>query len=436
MAKAKIKDDGTGNSYEGCYGPRMTHAEMQDFLKIMFKADDYTELHNPNERFSTCLWGGPGLSKTSCIRSFEKIPVEWRGKQYPGYKIVYVPLANYEEMGDLLGLPSRHICMEYKGEDNHKIEEWVPEQCVDGYKNIGWKFLPQRGVKTFCAPPAWVPQEPGPSILLFDDWNRASLRIIKGVMQLLQTYGTVTWKLPPGSHIVLTGNPDDQDYQVTSLDKAIITRLRNCTMKFDAREWSVWAQNSELDPRGITWGLQNFESMIGKEQTNPRTLSEVFRITKDIGDLTDKKNEINFRRVASSLLDEDTVTAMMIYMQRDVGLVAEPEKILSWSTVNGRTIDDYVSSLMSNKNGAERRTDIVGVLCDRLFAWIHQESVVPDQESVKNFQKFITLDPIPEDIRFNFVSRICKCKENGRLSKWILGNKKLDGIFKKIFQAD
>lgn len=435
MSKAKTKNDGNTNDYSGCYGPRMTYSEIQDFLKMAFKADEWSEEHNPNERFSTSVWGAAGASKSTCIRSLENEPVVWRGKKYPGYKVVYVPIAQYEEMGDLLGLPSRHICMEYKDGSKTK-EEWVPEQCVDGYKNIGWKFLPERGVRTFCAPPAWVPQEEGPTILLFDDWNRASLRIIKGVMQLLQTYGTVTWKLPAGSHIVLTGNPDDQDYQVTSLDKAIITRLRNVTMKFDVKEWSVWAQANGLDSRGITWALQNFEQMFGKEQTNPRTLAEVFRTTKDIGDLNDKKNEIEFRRIAASLLDEDTVNAMMIYMQRDVGLVAEPEKILNGDSVNGKTVAKYVEDLMSSKNGAERRTDIVGVLCDRLFAYIHQDTVVPTPTAVKNFQNFVVLEPIPEDIRFALVSRICKCKENARLTKWILGNKQLDKILRTVFQVD
>jgi hypothetical protein len=457
MAKAKNTNNGNAD-YTGCYGPRLSYTEVQDFLNTAFKADEWSEQNNPGERFSTCIFGQPGVAKTTCINSFENMPVVWRGKQYSGYKVVYVPLAQYEEMGDLLGLPARHVCMaskvkvdakeakalkangkkiEERSGDLYEItEEWVPEQCVEGYKDLGWDFLPQKGIKTLCAPPAWVPQEEGPTILLFDDWNRASLRIIKGVMQLLQTYGTVTWKLPAGSHIVLTGNPDDQDFQVTSLDKAIITRLRNVTMRFDVKEWSVWAQKVGLDGRGITWGLQNFEMMLGKEQTNPRTLAEVFRMTKTIGDLNEKKNEILFRRIAGSLLDEDTVNAMVIYFQKDVGLVAEPEKILNGDTVNGKSVADYVAALMSSKNGGERRTDIVGVLCDRLFAYIHQETVEPTQKAVKNFQDFVVLDPIPEDIRYGLVTRICKCKENTRLTRWIIGNKKLSEILKVVFQAD
>jgi len=70
MAKAKVKDDGSGNNYAGCYGPKMSYSETQDFLKTMFQADDYAEIHHPNERFSTCCWGSAG-----CVLKGTKITV-------------------------------------------------------------------------------------------------------------------------------------------------------------------------------------------------------------------------------------------------------------------------------------------------------------------------------------------------------------------------
>jgi len=374
-------------------------------------------------------------AKTTCARSFENVPVEWRGKSFKGYDIVYIPLANYEEMGDLLGLPDRYACMEYRN-DGHIKEEWVSEKAIASYQNLGWKFLSEKGIRTLCAPPAWVPSDNRPTILILDDWNRANLRIIKGVMQLLQTYGTATWRLPKGSHIVLTGNPDDQDFQVTTLDKAILTRIRHFTMKFDVKEWSVWAQAQGLDGRGISWTLQHPEMMQGKELTNPRTIAEVFRMTKSIGDLNDSENEKKFRRFALSMLDEDTITSIMLFMQKDVGLVAEPEKIINGESIRGETVTDYVNGLMKTKGGAESRTDIVGILCDRLFAYIHQDTLEVNSSMIKNFQSFITIESIPEDIRYALVNRIIRCKEAGRMSKWVFGNKKLNQYLSEVFQTD
>ena len=54
----------------------------------------------------------------------------------------------------------------------------------------------------------WVPKEEKPGIILFDDGNRASPRILKGMMQLIQDYRTISWSIPDGWTILFfTGNP-------------------------------------------------------------------------------------------------------------------------------------------------------------------------------------------------------------------------------------
>ena len=50
--------------------------------------------------------------------------------------------------------------------------------------------------RTIFSSPDWVPTEEGPGILLIDDVNRADDRILWGIMQLLQNYELVSWKLP------------------------------------------------------------------------------------------------------------------------------------------------------------------------------------------------------------------------------------------------
>jgi len=70
MAKTKNTDKGESVDYVGCYGPRLKYSELQDFLKEAFKSDDWAEFNNPNERFSTCIWGQPG-----CVMAGTKIRV-------------------------------------------------------------------------------------------------------------------------------------------------------------------------------------------------------------------------------------------------------------------------------------------------------------------------------------------------------------------------
>jgi hypothetical protein len=362
--------------------------------------------------------------KTAIIKQFGKRPVTWHGKQYDGYKVFDVPIAQFEEMGDLHGLPARHV-MVGKQNGEGPVERWVPEEVMQGYLSDGWEMKHSAGVRTMYAPPDWVPTEPGPSILLLDDWNRTSVRIVKGIMQLLQNYGMVSWKLPEGCHIVLTGNPDEQDYLVTSIDAAILTRIRSITLKPDAKEWAVWAQADGIDPRLINFALTYPEMMVGNERTNPRTLSDFGRCLKRIPDLSTKENQIRFKMLASALLDEQTVSTMMVFMERDVEMIIEPEAVLSGE----KWIEKHVKKLMA---GAEKRIDVLGVTCDRLYAHIVQPGTEAKPEFVKNFQNFICMQEIPEDLRHNLCLRIARQKDAGRSARWIMQNDTLKKLILEV----
>jgi len=413
MAKEKTNEKET--TFEGCYGSQVTYNELDQFIVDVFDMNRDAEESGSNERFATCIWGHAGIGKTAKVKQHCKKPVEWKGTKYEGYSVFDVPIAQFEEMGDLHGMPARHV-MVVKG----KEKLWVPEEVMVGYTNEGWGIVHSAGVRTMYAPPDWVPSVPGPSILLLDDWNRASVRIIKGIMQLLQNYGMVSWKLPPGCNIVLTGNPDEQDYLVTSIDAAILTRIRSVTLRHDAKEWSVWAVSEGLDPRGINFLLQYPEMMVGNERTNPRTLAQFFRDMKRIPDLRSEENQRRFRTMASSLLDEQTVSSLVVFMDRDVELAIEPEQILGGK--DWEFIEKHVEKLMS---GREKRVDVLGVMCDRLYAHLVQPNVKPDKKAIDNFQKYITMEQLPEDMRHNLCLRLARVKDNGKTHQWILHNEKL-----------
>jgi hypothetical protein len=407
-------------TFEGCYGEKVAYENLDLFLQDAFRGNrEQEEAGKAHERFSACVWGHSGIGKTAIIKQHCNKPVMWDGKEYPGYNVIDVPLAQFEEMGDLHGMPDRHILVS-KENGKGPVDRWVPEKVAEGYFKDGWEMKHHAGVRTMYAPPDWVPIEEGPAILLLDDWNRASQRIVKGVMQLLQNYGMVSWKLPRGCNIVLTANPDEQDYLVTSLDPAILTRIKSITLKHDAKQWSVWATGEGIDPRVISYVLKYPEMMIGSERTNPRTLAETGRAVKHITDVTTKTAIQRFRMQASSLLDDDTVSSLIVFMQRDVELLVEPNQILDGED----WIPKHIGKLMEGK---EKRVDVLGVICDRLFAHIVQKDTEATEKAVKNFQKFLTMKEVPEDMRHNICLRVARVP-NGGASEWILHNNQLTNM--------
>lgn len=399
-------------THTGCYGSIVTYQMLNKFLSTNFQLNELADKQNM-PRFAQCIWGHSGLGKTSLVKQFKNIPVMWNGKEYAGYDIREVPVAQFEEMGDLHGIPMDAILMRSEGK-----EQWIPqrEQTILAFKEKGWEIDTNVQPRTIMAPPDWVPLYPGPSILLLDDWNRASVRIIKGIMQLLQNYGMVSWSLPHGCNIVLTGNPDEQDYLVTSIDSAILTRIKHITLEADAKEWAVWATEQELDPRGISFILYDPDMLVGNGagRTNPRTLSELFRYTKFVENIEAEKEEVSIH--ANSLVDEETVAAFITFCVRDMEDVIEPEEILD----GDKSVPKRIEKLMKRK---EPRTDILGVICNRLYAKMVQEKTEMTKQKVKAFQEFVTMDTIPEDMRHIICRRLSKNNDgNGRNHKWLIGN--------------
>ena len=71
------------------------------------------------------------------------------------------------------------------------------------------------------AKPAWVPDynENG-TIVVLDDYGRATAQLMHACMELILTQGYVSWKLPKKTSIILTSNPDNGQYNVSSMDPA------------------------------------------------------------------------------------------------------------------------------------------------------------------------------------------------------------------------
>jgi hypothetical protein len=413
MAKKEDKKlNEKDRSYKGCYGQHVSYQMLPKFLESCFSLNAKHEAENIG-RFAACIWGHAGCGKTEIAKQFANRPVTWNGREYKGWDVRDVPIAQFEEMGDLHGLPSEAFLVRNENND----EQWAIKEALPTWLGNGYKIVPGVQSRTMYAPPDWVPLTPGPAILLLDDWNRASIRIIKGIMQLLQNYGMVSWKLPAGCNIVLTGNPDEQDYLVTTIDAAILTRIKHVTLKEDAKEWAVWATKNELDHRGISWVLYQPEMMIGPERTNPRTLSEYFRALKEFPNITEA-NQDEVRMHAASLLDDETVASFLTFLHRDMEDVIEPEEILDGK----KDVPTRMKKLMDRK---EPRTDILGIVTERLYATMLKQSCKQSPERIAAFQEFITMPSVPDDMRHSVCRRLSKADDAGRSVKWLMGNEVL-----------
>lgn len=330
------------------YGTKTSASEVKRLLEHSIKMNEIAEDEN-KKKSPICIWGKHGIGKTQLVETIAK---------EKGYKFAYIAPAQFEEMGDLVGMP----------------------RIADG-------------VTSFVAPD-WVPTEEGPGILLIDDANRADDRILRGIMQLLQNYELISWKLPQNWQIILTANPDGGDYSVTPMDDAMLTRMMHVTMDFDVKEWAKWAEENGVDQRGINFVL-TYPEMVTGERTTPRTLVQFFQSIASIEDLTKELGLLQM--LADSCLDSNTVASFMAFVNNNLSKLVTPEQIVNSTNFKKDVLEHLKSIVMKGT----LRVDILATLCTRLVNYLVINNIKPNKEQLVNIKEFIKIDFIPNDIRLS-----------------------------------
>ena len=153
------------------------------------------------------LTGRHGIGKSQILTNYFEAK---------GMRVVALFLGQMSDPGDLIGLP-----------------------CKD-----------EKTGKTDFMPPYWFPIDGKPIVLFLDELNRARPEILQTVMDLALNRKLAGKLLPEGSRIISAVNAGDQ-YQLTDLDPALVSRFNIVNFKPTAEEWLLWARKSGLDPRVI-----------------------------------------------------------------------------------------------------------------------------------------------------------------------------------------
>ncbi|MEO0338493.1 MAG: AAA family ATPase [Bacteroidota bacterium] len=301
-----------------------------------------------------CIWGEHGIGKTQIVKDFAK-------KQ--GWSFVSIALAQFEEMGDLLGMP--------QVENN----------------------------QTIFRKPSWVPDQFGPGILLLDDFNRADERIIRGIMPLLQEGRLMSWALPPDWHIILTANPDVGDYSVTPLDEAVSSRMLHFELKFALKAWLTWAKDAKY-PNWLIDFIAWFPDLVETNTTSPREIAQFFDSILAIEE--PKSNRSLSFLLANAHLDPPLAAAFMDYIQSQAFHLPSAKIILS-----ANDFDKEIAPIFEHLLGKQpQRLDLVYLLWDRLLSQLKRGEAALDQLELKNLEALLRLPIVPKDVRHFWVNSL------------------------------
>jgi len=321
------------------YGASIKVPELQKVMQHVLRPDrPAAELTTP-----LCIWGKPGIGKTEIVREFA---------MEHGWAFQQINPAQFEEMGDLLGMP-----------------------------------MVENGRTVFRAP-SWVPRDTGPGILLIDDVNRADDRILRGIMQLLQDGRLISWQLPHQWQIVLTANPDTGDFSVTPLDTAMLTRMLHVELVFDLSSWLTWAGGAGLDLRGLDFAARYPDLMMG-DRTNPRSMTQFLTQVATISDWRRSRDLV--LHLAAACLDPATVGGLMQFIQTGGSGLPDP------------------STLLAEGPGQQSQTWSPAqfwVVTERLIHFLANDAPTLSDTMQDNLKALLLSDRMPTDLRMGVAQRL------------------------------
>jgi len=356
--------------------------ELKDFLKHIIDNNRYLQENN-KPMVSTEVIGDSGIGKTSSIVQLA---------DELGLNFVKLNLAQIEEIGDLVGFPIR----QFEVKDD-KETTWVDEHAFDEYLKLGYKSTGQNRM-SYC-PPEWIANKSNGGILLLDDWNRADIRFIQAVMELIDRQQYISWSLPKDWHIILTANPDNGDYLVNSIDNAQKTRFISVQLKYDIDCWAKWAEENHIDGRCINFLLMHPE-LVTKD-VNSRSISMFFNSISSISNFDNSLPLIQM--IGEGSVGPEFSSMFTMFINNKLDKMISPENIMKQD-------EQYVLNTLKSLTGKEEkyRADIASTLSTRIinFLDLFAKTNTVDKPVTERLSKIVNEKIFTTDICYNMIKSV------------------------------
>ena len=357
--------------------------EAKSFLSHIVTNNRYLQENNKLP-VAVEVIGDSGIGKTSMVLQVVK---------ELNLNLVKLNLAQIEELGDLVGFPIRQfeVCQEDKC-------LWIDEHAVEEYTKLGYKFTGQNRM-SYC-PPEWIAGKASGGFLLLDDWNRADIRFIQAVMELIDRQTYISWSLPKDWHILLTANPDDGEYLVNSIDTAQKTRFISVNLKFDMKCWGVWAENNQVDGRCINFLLKHPELV--STSVNSRSITTFFNSISSLDSF--ETNLPLIQMIGEGSVGTEFTTLFTMFINNRLDKMMSPEDMIHHEK------EDYVLNTLKGIIGKEKkyRADLASILSTRLvnYSLYYSKENKISKQFIDRLALLMNEELFAVDLKYNIVKSI------------------------------
>lgn len=156
------------------------------------------------------------------------------------------------------GIGKSRILEDYFASKGEKVVTLFLGQMSDPGDLIGLPEKNEKTGKTDFMLPYWFPTDNKPVVLFLDELNRARPEVLQTIMDLTLNRKLAGKELPLGSRIISAVN-NGNEYQLTDLDPALVSRFNIYEFNPSVEDWLLWAQKEGIDERIIAFITENPE---------------------------------------------------------------------------------------------------------------------------------------------------------------------------------
>ncbi len=170
------------------------------------------------------------------------------------------------------GIGKSRILEDFFAAKGEKVVTLFLGQMSDPGDLIGLPHLDEKTGRTEFMLPYWFPTDGKPVVLFLDELNRARPEVLQTVMDLTLNRKLAGKSLPEGSRIISAVNGGNE-YQLTDLDPALVSRFNIYDFAPSVEDWINWARGAGLDSRIISFIEENSEMLDGEESLTEENLA-------------------------------------------------------------------------------------------------------------------------------------------------------------------
>lgn len=302
-----------------------------------------------------------------------------------GLKVVTLFLGQMADPGDIIGIPSK-----------------VEKQDAEGKATSHTDFTP----------PYWFPQDGQPIVLFLDELNRARPEILQTVMDLTLNRKLAGKALPEGSHVISAVN-DGEEYQLTDLDPALVSRFNIYEFRPTVEEWLNWAVGEGLDERVVNFIQENPTWLDGDtKEYKGLDKSADRRAWKHVSDIMRKVDVINdiHKRIIAGIVGVGAAAAFIRSAQQRT-IITGKDLLLKYDktmkTVGKYQLHEYailnesVFRYLENTTLNEREKKVAAESLGKYINYLHTKK---KREALANFTAIFDKGTYEKAIAFMVVN--------------------------------